>query len=73
MSRHEYLADDGVRYRQSSVTEVPFLDQRGEPLLNELQDVVDSVLDGRSPRVGGLAGVRAVELADEISSSLHRS
>jgi predicted dehydrogenase len=73
MSRHEYLADDGVRYRQSSVIEVPFLDQRGEPLLNELQDVVDSVLDGRPPRVTGDDGVRAVELADRVADALTRS
>ncbi|MGB0112659.1 MAG: Gfo/Idh/MocA family oxidoreductase [Ilumatobacteraceae bacterium] len=73
MSRHEYLADDGVRYRQSSVVEIPFLDQRGEPLLRELQDVVDSVAEGRAPRVDGTAGARALHVADLISASLVRS
>ena len=72
MTRHEYLADDGVRYRQSSVVEFPFLEQRGEPLLVELQDVVDSVIDGRPPRVSGAAGLRALALADQISATVTR-
>lgn len=72
MSSHEYLANDGVRYRQSSVVEVPFLDQRGEPLVRELQDVVDAILEGRPPTVTGADGVRAVALADRISSSVRR-
>ena len=58
MSRHEYLAEDGMRYRQSSVVEVPFIDQRGEPLARELQDVVDAIREGRPPTVGGRAGIR---------------
>lgn len=73
MSRHEYLADDGVRYRQSSVLEIPFLDQRGEPLLRELEDVVSSVQANRPPRVGGADGARALHVADLISRSLTRS
>ena len=72
MSRHEYLAVDGVRYRQSSVVEVPFLEQRGEPLLAELEDVVDSILDDRPPRVPGVDGVRAVALAELIAESVRR-
>ena len=35
MSRHEYLADEGTRYRQSSVVEIPFIESRGEPLARE--------------------------------------
>jgi predicted dehydrogenase len=72
MTRHEYLADDGVRYRQSSVIEVPFLDQRGEPLVRELQDVVDAVRGGGVPTVGGADGVRALALADAIADAVHR-
>lgn len=72
MTRHEYLADDGVRYRQSSVVEVPFLEQRGEPLLVELQDVVDSVVDSRPPRVSGADGLRALALADRITAAVTR-
>ena len=70
MSRTEYSTNDGVRYRQSSVIEVPFLDQRGEPLIRELEDVVAAVLDGRPPRVTGEDGLRAVQLADRVSTAL---
>lgn len=73
MSRHEYLSDDGVRYRQSSVLEIPFIDQRGEPLLRELEDVVGAVRDNRPPTVTGHDGLRALELADRVSASLVRS
>jgi predicted dehydrogenase len=72
MSRHEYLSDDGVRYRQSSVVEVPFLDQRGEPLARELQDVVDAIVERRPPLVGGAEGIRAVGVADRIARSVRR-
>ena len=70
MSRTEYSTDDGVRYRQSSVIEVPFLDQRGEPLMRELEDVVSAVLDSRPPRVTGEDGLRAVQLADRVSAAV---
>ena len=73
MSRTEYSTTDGVRYRQSSVIEVPFLDQRGEPLLRELEDVVAAVLDNRPPRVTGEDGLRAVQLADRVSLALAAS
>lgn len=72
MTRHEYLADDGVRYRQSSVIEVPFLEQRGEPLVRELRDVIDAVRTGGGPTVGGNDGVRALALADAIADAVHR-
>jgi len=70
MSRTEYSSDDGVRYRQSSVIEVPFLDQRGEPLMRELEDVVAAVLDGRAPRVSGEDGLRALMIADRVSAAV---
>jgi predicted dehydrogenase len=73
MSRHEYLADDGVRYRQSSVIEIPFIEHRGEPLLRELQDVVDSIANGRPPLVDGHSGRRALDLADRASAAISRS
>ena len=70
MSRTEYSTPDGVRYRQSSVLEVPFLDQRGEPLLRELEDVVAAVLDSRPPRVTGKDGLHALQLADRVSAAI---
>ncbi len=70
MSRHEYLADDGVRYRQSGVVEIPFLETRGEPLALELKHFCDCVRDGTRPRVSGDDGMRALALAQRIVSDL---
>ena len=63
MSRHEYLSDEGTRYRQSSVVEIPFLETRGEPLALELQHFVDCIRTGDTPRVDGPTGARSVALA----------
>ena len=49
MTRHEYLTDEGTRYRQSSVIEIPFLETRGEPLALELDHFVDCVRTGARP------------------------
>jgi predicted dehydrogenase len=67
MNRHEYLSDEGTRYRQSSVVEIPFLETRGEPLALELAHFIHCVRTGAEPRVGGVAGLRAVELATRAS------
>lgn len=72
MSRHEYLSGDGVRYRQSSVMEIPFLETRGEPLALELGHVLDCVRTGAAPRVSGADGIRALALADRIAQTVHR-
>ncbi len=70
MSRHEYLSDDGVRYRQSSVVEVPFLETRGEPLALEMRHFCDTVRDGGQPRVSGRDGKRALQLAQRVVGDL---
>lgn len=72
MSRGEYLSDEGTRYRQSSVIEIPFLETRGEPLALELLDVVDCVRMGRPPVVDAHQGVRALELAERVAASVRR-
>jgi predicted dehydrogenase len=70
MSRHEYLADEGTRYRQSSVVEIPFIESRGEPLARELEHFARCVQTGERPLVDGPAGVRALELAELILSAV---
>lgn len=70
MSRQEYLSDEGTRYRQSSVVEIPFLESAGEPLQLELAHFVDCIRTGRAPRVDGRAGLRALELASRVSRAL---
>jgi predicted dehydrogenase len=62
----EYLSEEGARYRQTGVVEVPFLEHRGEPLYIELAHFVDSVTNGSPARVPGEAGVRALELARRV-------
>ena len=73
MTHHEYLTDEGTRYRQSSVVEIPFIEQRGEPLLRELQHFIDCTRDGTPPLVGPEDGMRAIELAELVTAAVHRS
>ncbi|MFQ5558585.1 MAG: Gfo/Idh/MocA family oxidoreductase, partial [Acidimicrobiales bacterium] len=73
MSRHEYLSDEGARYRQSSMMEIPFLDTRGEPLALELEHFAECARTGATPRVDGAAGLRALALARDIDAALSRS
>jgi predicted dehydrogenase len=65
----EYLSDDGTRYRQTGVVELPFLENRGEPLFLELSHFAEAVRDGREPRVTGRDGVRALELATRVQAA----
>lgn len=70
MSRQEYLSDEGTRYRQSSVVEIPFLETAGEPLQLELAHFVDCIRTGAAPRVDGRAGLRALALATRVTDVL---
>lgn len=72
MARHEYLAEDGARYRTSSVVEIPFLDTRGEPLANELDHVAMCSMTRSKPRVNGETAVRTIELAEAIVAAVAR-
>jgi predicted dehydrogenase len=69
----EYLSDQGARYRQTGVIEVPFLEHRGEPLHLELAGFVDCVRTGRPPRVPGADGLAALELAERVAAAAVRS
>ena len=62
----EYLSEEGMRYRQTGVVELPFLENRGEPLYLELAHFADAVRAGRQPRVSGRDGLRALELAMRV-------
>jgi len=55
-----------VVYRQAGVTEIPFLDRRGEPLALELEHFVDCVVEGRRPRISGEDGLEALRLATMV-------
>jgi len=67
-SRPEYVAADGdVRHRIESVIERPFVES-GEPLKEELSAFLDAAANGTTPTVSAEDGVRAVELAGEVSA-----
>ena len=71
MTSHEYLSNDGSpRYRQATVVETPILETRGEPLANQLASFVSSIQSRTAPLVDGTAGLRAVALAERITSGL---
>jgi predicted dehydrogenase len=66
----EYLSDTGMRYRQSGVVEIPFLENRAEPLALEQQELFDAVREGRPPTVTGEDGVRALRLVEAVLEAL---
>lgn len=66
----EFLSESGPRYRQSGVLEIPFLEQRGEPLSIELRHFIECVRDGAVPAVRGEDGLAALEVALEIRRQL---
>jgi predicted dehydrogenase len=63
VTHNEFLSEGGARYRQTGLVEIPFLEQRGEPLALELTDFLECVATRRTPRVTGEQGRRALELA----------
>jgi UDP-N-acetylglucosamine 3-dehydrogenase len=70
MSHNEYVSDDGLRYRQSGIVEIPFLDTVGEPLARQLEDFAHCVRSGSEPRVGGQDAADALKLAQRIASTM---
>jgi predicted dehydrogenase len=44
--------------------------EKGEPLMRELVDFVDAVRTGRAPTVTGLAGLKALTLADRVAQAV---
>jgi predicted dehydrogenase len=73
MSQQEYLSDEGTRYRQSSVMEIPYLQSAGEPLQLELSHFAECVRSGQRPLVDGRAGLRALDLAVRVTDAVaHR-
>jgi predicted dehydrogenase len=69
----EFLAEGGTRYRQTGVVEIPFLENRGEPLALEQAEFVRSITDGDAPLVDGAAGRAALELVDAVLDVLRVS
>ena len=70
VTHSEYLSEAGSTYRQSGVVEIPFLDQRGEPLSLELEHFVECLRTGRPPAVPGTAGVAALEAVEQVMDAM---
>ena len=66
----EFVSEEGMRYRQSGVVEVPFIETRGEPLLLELSHFVECVANGRTPVPSGEAARAAIALALDVRNLL---
>lgn len=62
----EFVAEGGARYRQTGMVEVPFIENRGEPLALELREFVSAIEQGCPPKVDGTAGRAALELVERI-------
>jgi predicted dehydrogenase len=62
----ELVQEGDVRFRETSIVEIPFLSHHGEPLWLELENFVDAVAGGSAPLVDGHAGLAALALCEEI-------
>ncbi len=62
----EFLTNEGRRYSQSGVIEIPYLRHRGEPLSLELAHFVECIRDGTRPRVSGEDGLRSLRLVERV-------
>jgi predicted dehydrogenase len=63
MTRAEYLSGGVPTYRQSGLVEIPYLEQRGEPLALELRHFASCVKDRSRPAVGSPEAASALGLA----------
>jgi predicted dehydrogenase len=69
----EFVSAEGTLYRQTGVTEIPFLEHRGEPLMLELRHFIDCLASGKRPRVSGEDGMAAVALALKVQALVRES
>jgi UDP-N-acetylglucosamine 3-dehydrogenase len=59
----EFLAEGVPVYRQSGLVEIPYVEQRGEPLGAELRHFLECVRDRARPVIGAPEALDALELA----------
>ena len=65
----EFLAEGGVKYRQSGLVEIPYLSQYGEPLMHELSHFARCLVDRTQPKVSGEDGLAALRVCLELRDS----
>lgn len=66
----EYVSDDGSRYRQTASVEIPFLDNRGEPLAVQLASFVRAIRTDTAPAVTGDDGLEALLMVERVIESV---
>lgn len=66
----EYLSDDGSRYRQTASVEIPFLDNRGEPLGVQLESFVRSITHGTPPATSAADAIEAVRMVEAVLAAI---
>jgi len=59
----EFLSDGIPMYRQSGLVEIPYLEQRGEPLTSELRHFLACVRNRSRPLIGAPEALGALKLA----------
>lgn len=65
MQHVEFVSDAGARYRQSGVVEIPFIENRGEPLMEQLRSFIEAIR-GAQPVVSARDGIAALALVDRV-------
>ncbi|MDL0121106.1 Gfo/Idh/MocA family oxidoreductase [Halobacterium salinarum] len=72
-SQPEYVKDSegGIQHREQSIIEQPQIPSY-EPLKAELEEFIEAVVNGRSPKVDGDAGLNAVSLVEQINQEVER-
>ena len=65
----EYVSSSGARYRQTAAVEIPYLENRGEPLAVELSAFVHSVVGGTPPPVTGQDGIEALRMVAAVTEA----
>ena len=65
----EFLTEGVPVYRQSGLVEIPWVEQRGEPLAAELRHFLGSVRDRTHPIVGASEALESLELALSIRAA----
>lgn len=66
----EYVSDDGSRYRQTAAVEIPFLDNRGEPLTAQLESFLQAIRTGGAPEADAEDGLEAMRMVDAVLVSI---
>jgi predicted dehydrogenase len=65
----EFLAEGGMKYRQSGLVEIPYLSQYGEPLMHEISHFAKCVVERSQPKVSGEDGLAALRICLELRDS----